>query len=297
MSSGFRICAKNFFLTYPRCSESKDALKTFLLSLGCSACVVGAELHEDGTPHLHAVVSFARKKDIKNARFFDFNNHHGSYEGCRDVLASIAYTKKDGDFIEWGDVPKAKRKWTEALSASSKEETMQLISEISPRDFILNNQRIRDYCDWKFKPVQEEYVPKFTNFIMPDIVQVWKDQLNIDRPKSLIIWGPSRLGKTELARSLGKHMYFNGLFNADKLDSDAEYAIFDDWDDWSKFFGYKQWIGAQREFDVTDKYRSKRRFIWGKPCIILANTYPNFIDQDWIYSNCFVFNIINKCFI
>ncbi|QGH72418.1 MAG: Rep protein [CRESS virus sp. ctpVY4] len=71
-------------------------------------------------------------------------------------------------------------------------------------------------------------------------------------------------------------MYFNGMFNLDSWDIDAEYAVFDDWEDWTKFYLFKQFLGAQQEFDITDKYRRKTRVRWGKPCIVLSNDLPSF---------------------
>lgn len=118
----------------------------------------------------------------------------------------------------------------------------------------------------------------------------------IDRPKSLILVGPTRCGKTAWARSLGQHMYFNGSFNLDDWDNDAEYAIFDDWEDWTRFFNYKQFLGAQQEFTLADKYRAKRTLTWGKPCIILSNEMPLFKDWKWIEGNCFICIIENPLF-
>lgn len=48
----------------------------------------------------------------------------------------------------------------------------------------------------------------------------------------------------------------NGMFNMDELHADCKYGIFDDFD-WTKFTSYKQWLGAQAEFTITDKYRKK----------------------------------------
>jgi len=72
----------------------------------------------------------------------------------------------------------------------------------------------------------------------------------------------------------------------DLVTSDVEYAIFDDFEDWTTFKQYKQWLGAQKQFVCTDKYRKKVDLLWGKPCIILSNEYPAFRDQDWILLNC-----------
>ena len=39
---------------------------------------------------------------------------------------------------------------------------------------------------------------------------------------------------------------------------DAQYAIFDDMQGGFDFFhGYKFWLGGQKEFTVTDKYKGK----------------------------------------
>lgn len=100
--------------------------------------------------------------------------------------------------------------------------------------------------------------------------------------------GPSRTGKTNWARSIGPHLYWNGMFNLDLFtkSQDIKYAIFDDWEDWSRFYNYKCWLGAQAEFTVTDKYRKKMQIKWGKPAIVLSNIDPMFSDNDWISKNC-----------
>lgn len=90
--------------------------------------------------------------------------------------------------------------------------------------------------------------------------------------------GPSRIGKTEWARSLGRHMYFNGLFDLKQWDPEAEYIIFDDFD-----FDYvpqlKAFWGGQKMFALTDKYRAKKTVKFGKAVIYLCNP-----DQDPVLS-------------
>ena len=93
------------------------------------------------------------------------------------------------------------------------------------------------------------------------------------------------MGKTQWARSIANHMYFAGMFMLDLWDDEAQYAIFDDWNDWSKMYFYKQFMGGQKEFIISDKYRRKTNKRWGKPCIIIANEYPRFDDMAWINLN------------
>jgi len=103
------------------------------------------------------------------------------------------------------------------------------------------------------------------------------------------------LGKTVWARSLGKHAYFGGLFNLEDFSESADYAVFDDI---SGGFGfcpsYKQWMGGQFQFTVTDKYKHKVTVKWGKPTIWLCNRDPRLEwykpgsapDFTWMEDNC-----------
>lgn len=84
-------------------------------------------------------------------------------------------------------------------------------------------------------------------------------------------------------------MYWNQFFNMEELSTDAEYAIMDDLiGDFDNFKTYKAWLGAQEEFTVTDKYKKKRKFTWGKPTIYITNNDPSLfnIDHAWIQENC-----------
>lgn len=297
----FQLAGRNFLLTYPQNTATKEALLEHLKLVFKHGeyFVVCKENHEDGSPHLHAVIACSKRCNIKSradgSHPCDFNGR-GNYQTCRDVHASIEYVKKDADFIEEGQAPAKKRKWSELHDATSREEFMARAMEISPRDYYLNLERLEYAANARFQSVVPAYTSQFTFSSVPHVVQQWLDQLNEVRPKSLILWGPTRTGKTALARSLGEHMYFNGLFNIDIWNGNAKYAIFDDIFDWSKFSQYKQWLGSQYEFTATDKYRKKRQLIWGKPCIVLSNSYPNFSDDVWIRGNCFILNVVGPLF-
>lgn len=109
------------------------------------------------------------------------------------------------------------------------------------------------------------------------------------RPKSLIIWGPTRTGKTCWARSLGKHVHHSGTTNMAEHQDAADYAIFDDMEDGLKGFNYKSWLGGQLHFNVTDKYVKKMEINWGKPSIYITNDDPfdgsRGIDFEWLRAN------------
>lgn len=94
------------------------------------------------------------------------------------------------------------------------------------------------------------------------------------------------------------HLYFNGMFNMDECYDDVEYAVFDDMVGGFEFFrNYKAWLGCQHEFTLTDKYKRKSKFTWGKPCIWLANDDPSLdshVDLNWLEGNCEIVYIPDK---
>lgn len=299
MSSTFRLQGKHFGLTYSQASCEKQELFQHLLTLGAEATAVAQETHQDGNLHFHCALSFKTRKNIKRANYFDFSDNHPNIQVLRSLSAWIAYiNKEDNDVLVDGIFPSQKRTWSEALSADTEETFHDLVKEISPRDYIIFNDRIQAFAKVRYEKPAVPYSSEFTDFTnVPTELTEWFTQSKVGpRPLSLILHGRSRLGKTEWARSLGRHMYFNGYFNLDDWDSEAEYAIFDDLVNWQSWASYKQWLGAQRQFVVTDKYRRKMSILWGKPCILLANELPMFPDPTWVRANCVIYNLQNKLY-
>lgn len=172
------------------------------------------------------------------------------------------------------------------------------VSTLAPKEYQNNYSRIREYIEAVYKKERPVYTPKYSDF--PGVLRIMQDWVDayinteelVHRPKALIIWGPSRCGKTEWARSLGfdkgyKHTYFQGMFNLEVLDDDADYVVFDDVP--SKYLiSYKQWMGCQRDFNVTDKYKKKKLVSGGWPCVFLMNNDPRSVpewDTDWVEKN------------
>ena len=105
--------------------------------------------------------------------------------------------------------------------------------------------------------------------------------------KSLWFYGPTRLGKTQLARSLGKHWYMMAQWNAERLDGEAQYGVMDDipWE--SMKYNYKGMLGLQVDVTVTDKYRKKSVYKGGIPVIVITNELPQFTveEREWLDGN------------
>lgn len=76
------------------------------------------------------------------------------------------------------------------------------------------------------------------------------------------------------------------------------------WDDipWDGFkLSYKQWLGAQSNFWVTDKYHKKVFMQGGLPSILLLNpkeweVYKDNWDKDWAMENIVVIQISEKLY-
>jgi hypothetical protein len=65
-------------------------------------------------------------------------------------------------------------------------------------------------------------------------------------------------------------MYFCGMFNLDDWRESVVYIVLDDFR--REFFPqWKCFIGCQKEFVLTDKYRKKKTVRFGRPCIWLCN--------------------------
>lgn len=84
----------------------------------------------------------------------------------------------------------------------------------------------------------------------------------------------------------------------DAYDESAIYNIFDDLPGQLNSFDFKQFLGAQHDIIVTDKYKKKRELKNGKPCIYISNNDPLLTKKgkehrDWLIANC-IFVHINK---
>jgi len=296
----FRIQAKNFSLTYSQANnitkeELFNCLKTFLPE----HLIVAQEEHQDGGRHFHVSISFSTRKNITNSRFFDCNGAHANIQATRCLRDWLAYLKKeDAEPMEFGEPSLKKRGWSDALGAESKEDFFDILKEVAPRDWVLQQDRIQGFARGKYtKPI--EYIPEFNTFTPTANMVRWTNQRkDKHRPKSLVLVGPSRTGKTEWARSLGKHMYWNGMINLDDWDENAEYAIFDDFG-WEFMPCKKAFFGAQKTFTLTDKYKRKKTVIWGKPIIFLCNPDEDPFDsmkpsQKAWYDLNMIYSVITK---
>lgn len=272
-SVGFRLNARNIFLTYPQCPLSKETLLEELKKIKApDYYVIAEELHEDGSPHLHALLRYNKPIDIKRQDYFDIQGHHPNMQTARQPEKVREYVKKDGTYLEhWAE----KKDMAEILNeAETPSQFLDLVKENYAEKYVFNLEKVEYAANKLFQRPPSPYLPNPNQggLTLTPGMEAW---LNLefpkqDRPLSLWLCGPSRTGKTTWARSLGTHIYWSGSFILDTFNESAQYLVLDDIP-----FEYvpskKQLFGSQKEFALSDKYRRKRRLKWGKPVIYLFN--------------------------
>lgn len=186
----YSFSAKKYFLTYSQCPAPKETLLEFLRTRrGIEKYIIGREPHADGGFHLHCVVIFEGALRSKKVDYLDLwwedKKFHPNIQVCRtnlDVIKTRNYSMKDGDFIEsdnWDDItPPEKRSWSEVVGASSREDMMNLAREISPRDYVLQHDRLISYANRMFPVTERVYATPscFKPFQPPSILENWRTE-------------------------------------------------------------------------------------------------------------------------
>jgi len=175
----FRINAKSFFITYPQCDLNKEIVQDWFKEkfdvIGLRVC---KELHADGRPHIHVVFHLEGPFQTRNPRFFDIDGFHPNLQPTRSISASYAYIAKEGDYIDFGEIPgPTVNKWATIANAASKDEMLALAKATAPRDYVLNYEKLTAYAESHFVNRTEVYAPLFNDFRnLPQQLTDWEDQ-------------------------------------------------------------------------------------------------------------------------
>ncbi|AGD98585.1 replication-associated protein [Sida yellow net virus] len=316
----FCIKAKNYFITYPRCSLTKEETLSQFLDIQTPVnkkfIKICRELHENGEPHLHVLLQFEGKFQCTNNRLFDLvsptrsAHFHPNIQGAKSSSDVKSYIDKDGDTIEWGQFQvdgrsarggqqTANDAAAEALNAPDKQTALQIIREKLPEKFLFQFHNLNSNLNRIFTKAPEPWVPpfplsSFTN--VPDEMQEWADEYfgrgsaaRPLRPMSLIVEGDSRTGKTMWARALGPHNYLSGHldFNSRVYSNEVEYNVIDDVNpQYLKLKHWKELIGAQKDWQSNCKYgkaSSKLKVGYHQSCSAIQGegvSYKEYLDKE-----------------
>lgn len=138
--SKFNFNCARVFLTYPHFDTTPkdffDRIKPRLENYGLHKYVVGRETHSDGTPHIHAVFSFATKLHTRDARFFDIGDRHPNIRKVDNPEKVASYCRKEGNYIEdWPKDIRGYRSITADQDASDRDRRYK--SLLDPIPFLL----------------------------------------------------------------------------------------------------------------------------------------------------------------
>nr|ACS36704.1 AC1 protein [Tomato yellow leaf curl Guangdong virus] len=309
----FIINAKSYFLTYPHCSLSKEEALSQLLALSTPTnklfIRICRELHEDGTPHLHILIQFEGKFKCQNNRFFDLisptrsTHFHPNIQSAKSSTDVKSYMEKDGDVLDHGvfqidgrsargGCQSANDAYAEAINSGSKDAALNILREKAPKDFVLQFHNLTNNLDRIFTPPLEVYISHFLSSSfdqVPEELEEWVSENVMNaaarpwRPNSIVIEGESRTGKTMWARSLGPHNYLCGHLDLSPkvYSNDAWYNVIDDVDPhYLKHF--KEFMGAQRDWQSNTKYGKPIQIKGGIPSIFLCNPGPTSSCKEYL---------------
>lgn len=281
MSGGFRLNAKHVFLTYPRTSAaaSKLALRDHivLLTPRPEHYRIAEERHADGATHLHALLVYGSRINIKRADHYDFMGHHPNITAVRSPKRVYNYCGKEdpapldsgsiGSHLGLGasdaDRTRSRRDFVDLAREGRTEEAREAFINKHPKDYLVNRERVEDALT--------ALAPKKPRPILGG----WRepDGFAWDQSKSLHIWGGPNLGKTEWAKHLagGDYCFITHIDDLKRLKGE-KYLLFDD----LNFLTYP------REFAVAlcDVANDRSIHCRYHPARIPAGTYRIFTSNE-----------------
>lgn len=245
----FRLHGVNLFLTYPQCAVLQaDAQATLGRKLKYYEWSIWAkELHEDGTPHLHAFVHLAKPCNLTSPTCLDLVANgvvsHGNYQVARDPRATLDYVCKGGDIQCFNiDLASARTLFTAAgrkrnateliLSEMNAGKPLTKIAREHPEHstfIMLHYDRLKHFytesvleqviLPLTFEKAQTKFPP---NLWDSEICKWLNHNIHHTREfsqKQLWIWGPTCHGKTTLKNTLSQCLRIYSVPNEDFYDN------------------------------------------------------------------------------
>lgn len=285
----FRLNCKNLFLTWPKndCDPAQvcqNLINHFGVDKMSYVCV-SQEDHEDGTPHLHALVCLKQKCDITSATNLDKigGGKHGNYQSARNVIQVHDYVKKGGTFIEHGSCPVKpnETKSKAAAQALLAGKPLEHVIEMDPGFALLHLRTIKEFSN-EVQMMKLKKKPKPP----PLTYSAWGHLIEIGYPrefkqKQYWIWGSPNTGKTSFINDL-LLSGFNGYqipLNDDHCeweDGVYDFAYVDEFHGQLSITFLNQFLqGSALKMNVKGRSTYKRTNI---PTFILSNFSP---DRAW----------------
>ena len=177
-SDSFRFNSTTLYATFPKCDTPKETVSANMLAEWGDKVeywIVCSEKHQDDTLHLHVLIKFKSKINKHRSDFADFlskneagKTFHGNYQSARNVHKIIEYIRKDGNFIDSGNLPEAKQKLSTTIALAFKEgKSLREVAEIDPGYTLNNLRKMREYQALIEQFKQEEEDGKLLKLPLP----------------------------------------------------------------------------------------------------------------------------------
>lgn len=183
-----RIQGKKCFLTYQHTEKDSSFTLANLLQFfqlrfpDLHSYSLGLEQYpnEEGT-HIHCLLVFAKKETVylntlTYCQTVPFNKAFTGHKK-KDVLAVHRYCVKNGEYLSNLDedaYTSKESKWSDILSASTKEEAVAQLCLHYPRDAILSRRNFDYWAEQHFKVIPPPFDPGEKEFTCPEVLQEWK---------------------------------------------------------------------------------------------------------------------------
>lgn len=159
-NKSFRFNARWAFLTYPQCSIDINTVLRHFVQIEPTLCYgrVAHESHADGGDHLHVLLGFSKKRNIRDVRHFDIQSNHPNIQSVRNVQDVLTYISKGGDYVQYGEPPGTASIWSRICGAGEPLLFWQLAEELDPKSFVINHEKLEYFAQKRFNSSNIEYV-------------------------------------------------------------------------------------------------------------------------------------------
>lgn len=274
------------FITVPKSTLTRESLYEKLQSLQPEELIVAEELHENGEPHLHAVLKMAQRTRFSGSQLTKLIGQKGHYEAARSFNKVKKYVLKE-DPKPKTSKPIAKKEKISAVIANAimQGKSFQELTDVDPGFCLLHVRTIHEFM----REIQKPAAPQLQPLLLKDfetskyaaVLQWLANNLFKERHQrqpQLFIHGPPACGKTRFAIALQKfaRVYtpsYDEEWADDYEDDLFDIVIFDEFKNQRKLLFMNAFIGGQ-----PMKLKRKGRTAYEKkraiPCIILSNYHP-----------------------
>jgi len=221
-------------------------------------------------------------------------------EYCKKEETRVSMYVEHGERNTANDCSDDKRSrgeiYARALAEPTYEGAMAIIAAEQPEAFCRSYCSINAALSTKKRPVQFVQELQY-GFKLPDAITNWleKEFTKKERCRCLVLVGPTKLGKTAWARSLGHHMFWRLDVNFGEWDETAKYIVIDEIE-WKYIPKKKGLLTHMGDITINAKYKKTRNVCNNKPAIVIVNELDINEEQAYWRENTTIVYVTDKLF-